>query len=257
MGKRNGKNGNGHIKVKGYKHTKAEKAEKVEPLDYSNRHIICSKILKPKTISQNNYLKSLESNVITIGIGDAGTGKTILATFYAIQQLLLKRYERLIITRPIVEAGEKLGFLPGELEQKVDPYMRPIVDAIKDIIGPKYKGWMDYYVEVAPLAYLRGRTFNNSILILDEAQNTTEEQMLMFLTRIGTNSKAIITADPTQIDLANKRQSGIFEAIDFLADVPNIQLIYFTEADILRSDIVKYIVAAYNNGRRKENVHGN
>ena len=264
MGK---KNGNGTYKSNGHKNNKEYVAKRREPkvvkeANFSNRHIVCSKILKPKTINQSKYLKSIEDNTITMGIGCAGTGKTMLATYYAIQQLLQKNYTKLIITRPIVQAGEDLGFLPGELEAKVDPYMRPIIDAIRDIVGPNYKEWMDYHVEIAPLAYLRGRTFNDCFVILDEGQNTTKEQFFMFLTRLGEGSKAVITADPTQIDLERKKDSGIFEAMEFLDGQVDIKLIYFSEEDVIRSQIVRQIVNAYERGRYekkldKEKVHGN
>ena len=160
----------------------------------------CKKIT-PRTSNQSKYLKSIKKDTITFGIGPAGTGKTILSIDYAINQIIKERYKKIIITRPIVEAGEKLGFLPGDIQEKVDPYIRPMIDYIEDIIGPKWKSWYNEHVEVAPLAFMRGRTFNDCILIFDESQNSTREQMKMFLTRIGENSKAILTADPTQIDL--------------------------------------------------------
>jgi phosphate starvation-inducible protein PhoH and related proteins len=217
--------------------------------------LVCTKSIKPKTVNQNKYFKSMEADTIVFGIGPAGSGKTLLAVYYAIQQIFLKKYDRIIVTRPVVEAGEKLGFLPGDLSEKIDPYIRPIFDAIRDILGDnkKIKEWVAEHIEVAPLAYMRGRTFNNCILLLDEAQNTTEEQMFMFITRMGMNSKAIITADPTQIDLQKKKDSGIFEALAALKNVPDINVIYFSPSeDVLRCPIVSAVVAAYTQHRNSK-----
>jgi phosphate starvation-inducible protein PhoH and related proteins len=222
------------------------------------------KTVSPRTINQNKYIKSMEKNTLTFGLGPGGSGKTLLAVSFAINQILLGKQNRLVITRPIVEAGENLGFLPGSFTDKVDPYLRPVYDFIIDILGAThYKNWLAAHVEVAPLAYMRGRTFDNSILILDEAQNTIREQMMLFLTRIGNNSKAIVTADPSQIDLKDKSVSGVLEAALCLTNRPSIGIIEFVDIDVLRSDIVKTIIESYKSFRKdrplenkKVNGHG-
>jgi phosphate starvation-inducible PhoH-like protein len=215
--------------------------------------IVCTKILKPKTKIQGDYIKAMECSTITLGIGPAGTGKTVLAVFYAIQQIFLGKQKKIIITRPIVEAGENLGFLPGDLNEKVDPYIRPIMDALRNILGEEDKAleWIGHHLEIAPLAYMRGRTFDDSVLILDEAQNATKDQLFMFLTRIGDNTKAIVTADVSQIDLKRKSDSGIFEALTALVDEPEISIIKLSEGDIIRSAIVSIVVNAYKKTRQE------
>lgn len=215
--------------------------------------IVCTKILKPKTKIQGDYIKAMECSTVTLGIGPAGTGKTVLAVFYAIQQIFLGKQKKIIITRPIVEAGENLGFLPGDLNEKVDPYIRPIMDALRNILGEEDKAleWIGHHLEIAPLAYMRGRTFDDSVLILDEAQNATKDQLFMFLTRIGDNTKAIVTADLSQIDLKRKSDSGIFEALTALVDEPEISIIKLGEGDIIRSVIVSIVVNAYKKTRQE------
>ena len=211
------------------------------------------KLVSPRTINQSKYCNSMEKNTLTFGLGPGGSGKTLLAVSFAINQIFLAKQNRLIITRPIVEAGEKLGFLPGSFTEKVDPYIRPIYDFLIDILGAAHsKTWITNHVEIAPLAYMRGRTFDNSILILDEAQNTTKEQMFLFLTRIGNNSKAIITADPSQIDLLDKATCGVAEAASCLHNKPHVGMINFVDLDVLRSDIVKTVIESYRNYRNIE-----
>ncbi len=204
--------------------------------------------VKAKTMGQLTYLDAIENNVITIGIGPAGTGKTYLAVAMAVKALRGKEVERIILTRPAVEAGEKLGFLPGDLQEKVDPYLRPLYDALYEMLGletfQKYlaKG----VLEVAPLAYMRGRTLNDSFIILDEAQNTTPEQMKMVLTRFGFGSKMVITGDATQVDLPNGKESGLTNSAYVLRDTPGIGIVHFTEADVVRHEIVAKIIRAYD-----------
>ena len=204
--------------------------------------------IKPKTLGQKLYLEAIRNNYITFGIGVAGTGKTYLAVAMASLALKTKEVERIILTRPAVEAGEKLGFLPGDLQEKVDPYLRPLYDAMYDILGVEtvQKYMAKNIIEVAPLAYMRGRTLDDSFIILDEAQNTTVEQMKMFLTRLGFGSKMVITGDATQIDLPQAHRSGMKHAAEVLADVRGIQLVYLNEGDVIRHEIVSQIVTAYD-----------
>ena len=185
---------------------------------------------------------------MVFGIGPAGTGKTYLAVAMAITALLAKRVNRIILARPAVEAGERLGFLPGTLQEKVDPYLRPLYDALYDMLEPeKVDRFLERnIIEIAPIAFMRGRTLNDSFIILDEAQNTTSEQMKMFVTRMGFNSKAVITGDITQIDLPSARRSGLLEAVDVLKDVDGISFIYFDESDVVRHQLVQRIVRAYD-----------
>ena len=203
--------------------------------------------VKAKTIGQQNYLKAIEKNTITIGVGPAGTGKTYLAVAEAVAAFRAKTVNRIILTRPAVEAGERLGFLPGDLQNKVDPYLRPLYDALFDMLGPEtYGKYLERgNIEVAPLAYMRGRTLNDAFIILDESQNTTIEQMKMFLTRIGFNSKAVITGDVTQIDLPRNTKSGLRHAIEVLADVEEISFNFFHSEDVVRHPVVARIVNAY------------
>lgn len=203
--------------------------------------------IKPKTVGQIQYLDAIRHNYITFGIGPAGTGKTYLAVAMAAFSLKNKQVEKIILTRPAVEAGEKLGFLPGDLQEKVDPYLRPLYDAMYDIMGAEtvQKYMAKNIIEVAPLAYMRGRTLEDSFIILDEAQNTTAEQMKMFLTRMGFGSKMVITGDITQIDLPRGVKSGLKHAQAVLAELPGIALLTLDESDVVRHEIVSRIIKAY------------
>jgi len=205
------------------------------------------KTIKPKTLGQKRYIDSIKKNDIVFGIGPAGTGKTYLAMAMAVSAFKNKEVNRIVLTRPAVEAGESLGFLPGDLQDKVDPYLRPIYDALFDILGGEsYMKLMEKnLIEVAPLAYMRGRTLDSSYVILDEAQNTTNEQMKMFLTRLGFGSKAIITGDITQIDLSKNRTSGLVTVKSILSDIEGIDFVYLTKRDIVRHPLVQKIIAAY------------
>lgn len=203
--------------------------------------------IKTKTLGQKKYVKAIEENTIVFGIGPAGTGKTYLAVAKAVTALKSKEVNRIILTRPAVEAGEKLGFLPGDLQTKVDPYLRPLYDGMYEMLGAE--GFLRYQekgvIEVAPLAYMRGRTLDNAFIILDEAQNTTPEQMKMFLTRIGYGSKAIVTGDITQIDLPGEKRSGLKEAMKILKNIDDIAFCTFTEKDVVRHPLVQQIIKAY------------
>src|SRR5215470_17541189 len=204
--------------------------------------------VQPKSLNQRKYLEAIEQHDMVFGIGPAGTGKTYLAVAMAISALLAKRVNRIILARPAVEAGERLGFLPGTLQDKIDPYLRPLYDALYDMLDPEK---VDRYleknvIEIAPIAFMRGRTLNDSLVILDEAQNTTSEQMKMFVTRLGFNSKAVITGDVTQIDLPNARRSGLLEAADVLKNVQGLSFVYFDEADVVRHHLVQRIIRAYD-----------
>lgn len=205
------------------------------------------KPVKPKTLGQKRYCKSIAENTITIGVGPAGTGKTYLAVAMAVTAFRAKQVNRIILTRPAVEAGEKLGFLPGDLQSKVDPYLRPLYDALFDMLGAEtYQKYVERgNIEVAPLAYMRGRTLDDSFIILDEAQNTTREQMKMFLTRLGFNSKMVITGDITQIDLPNGAKSGLKDCIKVLKNIDDIKHIKFNEKDVVRHHLVQDIIKAY------------
>ncbi len=205
------------------------------------------KSVAPKSANQKRYLEAMETHDMVFGIGPGGTGKTYLAVAMAVSALLSKQVDRIILARPAVEAGEKLGFLPGTLQEKVDPYMRPLYDALHDLLDAEKLGRFleKGVVEVAPLAFMRGRTLNDSFVILDEAQNTTSEQMKMFLTRLGFNSKAVITGDVTQIDLPTGRRSGLVEAIEVVGDIEGISLVYFDEHDVVRHNLVQRIIKAY------------
>ena len=205
------------------------------------------KVLAPKTATQRRYLEAIERNDLVFGIGPAGTGKTYLAVAMAIQALISKRVTRIILTRPAVEAGERLGFLPGSLQEKIDPYLRPLYDALYDMLdGEKVEKLVERAaIEVAPLAFMRGRTLNDSFIILDEAQNTTQEQMKMFLTRQGFNSKMVVTGDLTQMDLPTGRRSGLLDAAEILKGVEGISFIQFDERDVVRHSLVQRIVRAY------------
>jgi phosphate starvation-inducible PhoH-like protein len=213
------------------------------------------RVIKPKTIGQKRYMDLISSKDVTFGIGPAGTGKTYLAVAAAVNAFRKKEVERIILTRPAVEAGEKLGFLPGDLQDKVDPYLRPLYDALFDIMGPEnyLKNVEKQLIEVAPLAYMRGRTLDSSFIILDEAQNTTNEQMKMFLTRLGYGSKAVITGDVTQIDLPEGKKSGLKTVSRILRDVEDIGFMYFQTADVVRHKLVQDIIKAYERFEAKKN----
>ncbi len=206
------------------------------------------KPIKAKTLGQKKYIEAIRSNTVVIGVGPAGTGKTYLAVAMAVSAFRAKLVNRIILTRPAVEAGEKLGFLPGDLQQKVDPYLRPLYDALFDMLGPE--SFQKYQergnIEVAPLAYMRGRTLDDSFIILDEAQNTTPEQMKMFLTRLGFGSKIVVTGDITQIDLPDGKKSGLVEVIKILKNVEDIQTVKFSDKDVVRHKLVQDIIKAYD-----------
>lgn len=209
-----------------------------------------------KTLGQRNYVKAAKENTVTFAVGPAGTGKTYLAMAMAVVAFKNKEVERIILTRPAVEAGEKLGFLPGDLQNKVDPYLRPLYDALYELMGVEnFQKYLERgVIEVAPLAYMRGRTLNDSYIILDEAQNTTCEQMKMFLTRFGENSRVIVTGDLTQIDLPAGRKSGLKEAVEVLRDVPGIAVCELTHRDVVRHSLVQAIVKAYEKYEKKQEV---
>lgn len=203
--------------------------------------------IRCKTLGQRDYVRAIKKHTLTFGIGPAGTGKTYLAMAMAVAALKAKEVERIVLTRPAVEAGEKLGFLPGDLNQKVDPYLRPLYDAMFDMLGAETCQRMQErgVIEVAPLAYMRGRTLSDAFIILDEAQNTTTEQMKMFLTRMGVGSKVVVTGDVTQIDLPDKVRSGLIDALHVLRDVEGIAQVRLTEKDVVRHRLVQQIVKAY------------
>ena len=211
--------------------------------------------IKPKTLGQRKYIKNIKSNDITLCIGPAGTGKTYLAVTLAAKAFNKEEVSRIILTRPAVEAGESLGFLPGDLKEKVDPYLRPLYDALFDIFGAeKFTRLMEKgVIEVAPLAYMRGRTLDNAFIILDEAQNTTPEQMKMFLTRLGYGSKAVVTGDITQIDLPNNKKSGLKIAFEVLDGIQGIGISVLDEKDVVRHELVQKIIKAYEKYEKKEN----
>ena len=206
------------------------------------------KPIKAKTLGQKKYIEAIKENTVVIGVGPAGTGKTYLAVAMAVSAFRAKQINRIILTRPAVEAGEKLGFLPGDLQQKVDPYLRPLYDALFDMLGAE--SFQKYQergnIEVAPLAYMRGRTLDDSFIILDEAQNTTPEQMKMFLTRLGFGSKIVVTGDITQIDLPDGKKSGLVEVIKILKNVDDIQTVKFSDKDVVRHKLVQDIIKAYD-----------
>ena len=222
-----------------------------EKLKEMNGNCICittkGRPVKPKTLGQEKYVQAIKENTIVLGVGPAGTGKTYLAVAMAVSAFRAKEVNRIILTRPAVETGEKLGFLPGDLQQKVDPYLRPLYDALFDMLGAEnFQRYQERgSIEVAPLAYMRGRTLDDSFIILDEAQNTTAEQMKMFLTRLGFNSKMVVTGDITQIDLPDGKRSGLIEVIKILKNVDDIQTIRFTEKDVVRHRLVQDIIKAY------------
>src|SRR5216683_859311 len=205
------------------------------------------KVLAPKTVNQRRYLEAIERNDLVFGVGPAGTGKTYLAVAMAISALIAKKVSRIILTRPAVEAGERLGFLPGTLQEKIDPYLRPLYDALYEMLeSEKVEKYLERNtIEVAPIAFMRGRTLNDSFIILDEAQNSTPEQMKMVLTRQGFNSKMVVNGDITQIDLPNGKRSGLLDAVDVLKGVDGISFVHFDERDVVRHSLVQRIVKAY------------
>ena len=239
---------------------KENKEQKLNLITESDCVCITSKgrPVKPKTLGQKKYLEAIKDNTVTIGVGPAGTGKTYLAVAMAVKAFRNKEVSRIILTRPAVEAGEKLGFLPGDLQQKVDPYLRPLYDALFDMLGAeafaRYQERGD--IEVAPLAYMRGRTLDDSFIILDEAQNTTPEQMKMFLTRLGFNSKAVVTGDVTQVDLPDGKRSGLKDVMTVLKGIDDISIIKLSGKDVVRHRLVMEIIKAYEkheDNRRKQN----
>ena len=213
--------------------------------------------LTPKTLNQKFYLDAIDKNDLVFGVGPAGTGKTYLAVSMAVRALIEKRVNRIVLTRPAVEAGERLGFLPGTLQEKIDPYLKPLYDALYDMLDAER---VDRHlergvIEIAPLAFMRGRTLNDAFVILDEAQNTTPEQMKMFLTRIGYNSKAVVTGDVTQIDLPSGKLSGLVDAGKVLAHVEGVSFVYFNERDVVRHPLVQRIVRAYEKDRKSTRLN--
>ena len=222
------------------------------------KDVVCitakGKPIKAKTVGQQTYMKAIMKNTVTIGVGPAGTGKTYLAVAAAVAAFREKQVNRIILTRPAVEAGERLGFLPGDLQNKVDPYLRPLYDALYDMLGPEtFQKYQERgSIEVAPLAYMRGRTLDDSFIILDEAQNTTREQMKMFLTRLGFGSKIVITGDVTQIDLPDDKVSGLKDAIRVLDGVKDIAICKLTSADVVRHALVQQIINAYEKAAQKQ-----
>ncbi len=222
--------------------------EVLQPGAPARARVFGKKSVTPKSSDQKLYMEAIEKHDMTFAVGPGGSGKTYLAVAMAVSALLTKQVDRIILARPAVEAGERLGFLPGTLQQKIDPYMRPLYDALYDMLdADKLERFLEKgIVEVAPLAFMRGRTLNDSFVILDEAQNTTSEQMKMFLTRLGFNSKAVITGDVTQIDLPTGRRSGLVEALEVVGRIPGIAFINFNERDVVRHNLVQQIIKAYD-----------
>jgi len=230
--------------------------------DLADTQVLCSPHrppVVPKTAGQRAYIRAIQEHDLVFGVGSAGTGKTFLAMAMALEALRTEKVRRIILTRPAVEAGEALGFLPGDLQEKIMPYLRPLYDALHDTLDPdEIQRYIERGVlEIAPLAYMRGRTLNHAFVILDEAQNTTMEQMLMFLTRLGAESKCVVTGDHTQIDLPAHKRSGLIEAIEVLKDLPDIAFCYFEERDVIRHELVQSIVRAYKRHRTKEPIQPN
>ena len=220
--------------------------------------MLAKKRIVPKSPNQRRYLGAIEEDDMVFGIGPSGTGKTYLAVAAAVEALLANEVSRIILARPAVEAGERLGFLPGTLQEKVDPYLRPLYDALYDVLEPdRVERYLEKgIIEIAPLAFMRGRTLNDAFVILDEAQNTTSEQMKMFLTRLGFNSKAVITGDVTQIDLPNGRRSGLVETLEVVARVSGISFVHFNEKDVVRHNLVQQIIRAYEEFDQTRTVDG-
>lgn len=230
-----------------------------EGLEDCSKDVICitnrGKPIKAKTIGQKKYIKAIKNNTVVLGLGPAGTGKTFLAVAMAVEALRQKAVSRIILTRPAVEAGERLGFLPGDLQSKIDPYLRPLYDALFEMLGAdNFQKYMERgTIEIAPLAYMRGRTLDDSFIILDEAQNTTGEQMKMFLTRLGYNSKAVVTGDLSQTDLPRGVKSGLFTAASILRGIEGIGIFEFSERDVVRHHLVKKIISAYEAYEKNHN----
>ena len=224
--------------------------------------VICvtmkGKPIRPKTVGQKKYVDAIRKNTVTIGVGPAGTGKTFLAVAMAVEALRNKKVSRIILTRPAVEAGENLGFLPGDLQSKIDPYLRPLYDSLHDMFGAEnYQRHLERNtIEIAPLAYMRGRTLDDSFIILDEAQNTTAEQMKMFLTRLGNNSRIVVTGDPSQTDLPFGKKSGLAVATKILKGIEGIAVHQFTERDVVRHPLVQKIITAYDRYERERKNEG-
>ena len=214
--------------------------------------------VRPKTLGQKQYVEAILKNAVTFGVGPAGTGKTYLAVAMAVKAFKARQVSRIILTRPAVEAGEKLGFLPGDLQNKVDPYLRPLYDALFDMLGAEtYQKLLEkQLIEVAPLSYMRGRTLDDAFIILDEAQNTSPEQMKMFLTRMGTGSKVVVTGDVTQIDLPDKARSGLVDALQVLKNVQGIAMMFFSEKDVVRHRLVQEIIRAYEKAHAARHRRG-
>ena len=229
------------------------KDDKSQELDEFYDDCICltnkGKPIKARTVGQKRYIDAIKSNIIVFGVGPAGTGKTFLAVAMAVTALKSKQVSRIILTRPAVEAGERLGFLPGDLQSKIDPYLRPLYDALGEMLGNEtFRAYQEKgIIEIAPLAYMRGRTLDDSFIILDEAQNTTPEQMKMFLTRLGNNSRAIVTGDITQIDLPYPKKSGMVESLKIIDDIDGIKVFRFSHRDVVRHPLVQKIIVAYEN----------
>ncbi|MCD7802635.1 MAG: PhoH family protein [Clostridiales bacterium] len=234
------------------------RAGRSEEIDAFGRDVLCitarGKPVKAKTVGQTHYIRAIQKNTITLGVGPAGTGKTYLAVAAAVAAFRAKEVNRIILTRPAVEAGERLGFLPGDLQSKVDPYLRPLYDALFETLGPEtYEKYVERgNIEVAPLAYMRGRTLDDSFIILDEAQNTSKEQMKMFLTRMGFGSKIVITGDVTQIDLPSDKASGLKEAMRVLDGVEDIAICRLTGQDVVRHVLVQRIIKAYEDDEQRQ-----
>lgn len=231
-------------------------------LDSLSGDVVCmttrGKPIKPRTVGQKKYVEAIRKNTVVFGIGPAGTGKTFLAVAMAVDALRTKQVNRIILTRPAVEAGERLGFLPGDMQNKIDPYLRPLNDALFEMLGGEnYARQLERgAIEIAPLAYMRGRTLEDSFIILDEAQNTTPEQMKMFLTRLGNNSKAVVTGDPSQTDLPFGKKSGLGIATGILRNIEGIAIHHFTERDVVRHRLVQKIILAYEKYERELNKTG-
>ncbi len=229
-------------------------------LDSLENDVICittrGRPIKPRTVGQKRYVEAIKKNTVVLGVGPAGTGKTFLAVAMAVDALRAKQVSRIILTRPAVEAGEKLGFLPGDLQNKIDPYLRPLNDALFEMLGPEnYARQVERNaIEIAPLAYMRGRTLDDSFIILDEAQNTTPEQMKMFLTRLGNNSKVVVTGDPSQTDLPFGKKSGLGIAVKILKNIDDIAIHTFTERDVVRHRLVQKIILAYDKYEREHST---
>lgn len=246
----------------GYVFSLVDDGEEDRVSEVTNSDIIClthvGKPIKAKTFGQKRYLEAINKNTVTIGVGPAGTGKTYLAVAMAVKAFKAKEVSRIILTRPAVEAGEHLGFLPGDLQSKVDPYLRPLYDALFQMLGPELFARCQERgdIEVAPLAYMRGRTLDDSFIILDEAQNTTKEQMKMFLTRLGFNSKVVVTGDITQTDLPDGKKSGLKQIISILKNIEGIQTVKLTAKDVVRHRLVQEIIKAYERSEQKEQKIG-